>query len=75
MCGAITPLPQYVFMVWCSVNKRGTGTTLHLPLPLTYPKFKVIAFEDERSIRPKIRTNYTPIEENRFKYLRCTLSN
>jgi hypothetical protein len=32
MCGAIPPLPQNVFMVWCSV-KKSTGTTLPLLLP------------------------------------------
>jgi hypothetical protein len=29
MCGAIPPLPQYAFMVWCSV-KKSTGATLPL---------------------------------------------
>jgi hypothetical protein len=33
MRGAITPLPQYAFMVWCSV-KKGTGTNLLLPSAL-----------------------------------------
>jgi hypothetical protein len=28
MSGAIPPLPQYVFMAWCSVKSR--GTILHL---------------------------------------------
>jgi hypothetical protein len=23
MCGAIPPLPQYVFMAWCSLNAQG----------------------------------------------------
>jgi hypothetical protein len=32
MSGAIHPLPQYAFMVWCLV--KSTGTTLPLPLPL-----------------------------------------
>jgi len=27
MCWAIPPLP-YTFMVWCSVKKQSTGTTL-----------------------------------------------
>jgi hypothetical protein len=27
---AMPPLPQYAFMVWCSV-KKGTGTSLTLP--------------------------------------------
>jgi hypothetical protein len=31
MRGTIPPLPQYAFMVWCSV-KKSTGTTLPLPL-------------------------------------------
>jgi hypothetical protein len=26
MCGAIPPLPQYVFMVWCLVKHRGNFT-------------------------------------------------
>jgi hypothetical protein len=33
MGGAVSPLPQYAFMVWCSVE-RSTGTTLPFPLPL-----------------------------------------
>jgi hypothetical protein len=28
--------PQYVFMVWCSVKKESTGTTLPLPLSFTW---------------------------------------
>jgi hypothetical protein len=30
MCGAIPPLPQYVFMAWCSVKAKGTTLPLHL---------------------------------------------
>jgi hypothetical protein len=33
MSGTIPPLPQYAFMAVCLV--KSTGTTLHLPLPLT----------------------------------------
>jgi hypothetical protein len=33
MRGAIPPLPQYVFMAWCSVKHRET-----LPLPFTFSK-------------------------------------
>jgi len=29
------PLPQYAFVEWCSVRKESTGTTLHIPLPVT----------------------------------------
>jgi hypothetical protein len=34
MSGAIPPLPQYAFMVWCSVKHRAT-----LPLPLPLPLY------------------------------------
>jgi hypothetical protein len=42
MRGAIPPLPQYAFMVWCSVKKI-TGTTLALPIPyrIAYRKKKL----------------------------------
>jgi hypothetical protein len=33
MRGAISPLPQYAFMAWCSVKSR---TTLALPLSLEW---------------------------------------
>jgi hypothetical protein len=35
MRGAIPLLPQHAFMAWCSV-KKSTGTTLPLPLEITY---------------------------------------
>jgi hypothetical protein len=35
MRGAIPPLPQYAFMVWCSV-KESIGTTLLLPPHFTH---------------------------------------
>jgi hypothetical protein len=31
MSGSIPPFPQYTFMAWCSVKKKGTGATLPLP--------------------------------------------
>jgi hypothetical protein len=31
MCGGIPPLPQYASMVWYSVQRKSTGTTLPLP--------------------------------------------
>jgi len=31
MRGDIPPLPQYAFMAWCSVKRKGTGTALPLP--------------------------------------------
>jgi hypothetical protein len=33
MSGAITPLPQYAFMAWCSVKKEAQGELYLLPLP------------------------------------------
>jgi hypothetical protein len=42
MGGAVTPLPQYAFMAWCSV--RGSrGTTL--PLPLTRLQWHCLKYE------------------------------
>jgi hypothetical protein len=31
MRGAIPPLPQYTFMAWYSVKRKGTGIILPLP--------------------------------------------
>jgi hypothetical protein len=28
MGGAISPLPQYAFMTWCSIRKKHRGTTV-----------------------------------------------
>jgi hypothetical protein len=37
MRGAISPLPQYVFMAWCSVKeKHKDNFTFYLPLHLLY---------------------------------------
>jgi hypothetical protein len=36
LCGSIHPLLQYVFMVWCSVKKKSTGTTLPFTFTLTH---------------------------------------
>jgi hypothetical protein len=32
MHGAIPPLSQYIFMAWCSVERKSTGTNSSLPL-------------------------------------------
>jgi hypothetical protein len=37
MCGSIPPLPQYAFMVWCSVKEKKAQGQLYLYL-LPYSK-------------------------------------
>jgi hypothetical protein len=49
MSGAIPPLPQYVFMAWCSVTKKSIGTTLPLPFTLIDTRF----IEIRRRIKSK----------------------
>jgi hypothetical protein len=44
MHGAVPPLPQYAFMVWCSV-KKSTGTTLPLPFTFTASDITLITYK------------------------------
>jgi hypothetical protein len=41
MCGAVSPLPQYAFMAWCSVKAQGQVYLLPLPVPPRFPKLSL----------------------------------
>jgi hypothetical protein len=53
MSGGIPPLPQYAFMVWCSVKKR-TGTTSYLYT--TYLRVKIIVYPWSRQTYYQLRS-------------------
>jgi len=46
MRGAIAPLPQYVFMGWCSI-KKSTGKTLRLPFTLSSSQERELVLRNE----------------------------
>jgi hypothetical protein len=46
MCGALPPLPQYVFMAWCLVKHRDNFTFTFTNGIMIYQKLKVLVADD-----------------------------